>query len=156
MDILLAPPVQPSLPGFPPSGPPEGAGGATIAVTLRPARPGFPLRPRQPVLTIDDHPVPALWGRVTTPVAPGPHEVHVHMPRRRPAPAGVADLTVAALPGQTLELEYRAPACGFMRGALGAPPQRHPGLAALIAVSAAAALLTLCVCLGLIAHALTT
>ena len=154
MHTLPAPPIQPSLPGFPPIEPPRGAGGATIAVTLRSA---FRLRPGRPVLTIDDHPVPAVWGRVTTPVAPGPHEVHVHVPQRVPSRSGVADLTVAAVPGQTLELEYRTPALAFMRrGALGTPPQKHPGLAATIAVLATGALLAVCGCITAIVSIVTS
>jgi hypothetical protein len=36
-------------------------------------------------------------------------------------------------PGQFVELEYRAPLFSFSRGALGPPPQRYPGVGAVIA-----------------------
>ncbi|TDC48478.1 hypothetical protein E1281_24750 [Actinomadura sp. KC345] len=37
-------------------------------------------------------------------------------------------------PGAQLHLEYRAPMVAFMGGALGAPPQKWPGIAAMYVV----------------------
>jgi hypothetical protein len=58
----------------------------------------------------------------------------VHTPYVFPRRAGRADYTVDVAPGQFVELEYRAPMFSFSRGALGPPPQRYPGVGAVIAL----------------------
>ncbi|MFI1993900.1 hypothetical protein [Actinoplanes sp. NPDC020271] len=145
---ILAPPYRPFSPGFPPLDPARGDGGATIAVTMRYAPLAFVLGLFTPVLEIDGKNVPASWGRVTTPVAFGEHHVHVHVPYLLPARIGAAETTVVALPGQTAELEYRAPLLAFLRGALGPPPQRYPGLAVAVLLLIAAMVVAICACLG--------
>ncbi|GIF17235.1 hypothetical protein [Actinoplanes teichomyceticus] len=146
---ILAPPCRPFSPGFPPIDAARGDGGATIAVTMRYAPLAFPLGRFTPVLQIDGRAVPASWGRVTTPVALGEHHVHVHVPYS-PARFGAAEATVVALPDHTAELEYRAPLLAFLRGALGPPPQRYPGLALTVILLIIAVALTLCGCLGVL------
>jgi hypothetical protein len=147
---ILAPPYRPFSPGFPPLDPARGDGGAIIAVTLRYAPLAFLLGLFTPVLEIDGRNVPASWGRVTTPVALGEHHVHVHIPYLLPSRLGTAETTVVALPGRTSELEYRAPLLAFLRGALGPPPQRYPGLALTVALLIVAAVLGICSCVALL------
>ncbi|WP_328469509.1 hypothetical protein OHA21_02025 [Actinoplanes sp. NBC_00393] len=146
----LAPPV---LPGLPPVDTSRGSGGSTIAVTMRYAPLAFLLGLFTPVLEVDGQDVPATWGRVVTSVGLGPHLVHVHVPYLVPARIGTAETTVVAAPGKTVELEYRAPLLSFMGGALGAPPQRYPGLAAAVIMLIFAVVLAVCACLGLILSA---
>ncbi len=146
---ILAPPYRPYSPGFPPLDPARGDGGATIAVTMRYAPLAVVLGLFTPVLEIDGKNVPASWGRVTTPVALGEHHVHVHVPYLLPARIGAAETTVVALPGRTTELEYRAPLLAFLRGALGPPPQKYPGLALAVVLLIVAMVLAICGCLGL-------
>ncbi|GAA2877250.1 hypothetical protein Acy02nite_62760 [Actinoplanes cyaneus] len=146
---ILAPPYRPFSPGFPPLDPARGDGGATIAVTMRYAPLAFVLGLFTPVLQIDGKNVPASWGRVTTPVAFGEHHVHVHVPYLLAARIGTAETTVMALPGRTAELEYRAPLLAFLRGALGPPPQRYPGMALAVVLLIGAMVLGFCTCLGI-------
>lgn len=147
---ILAPPYRPFSPGFPPLDPSSGHGGATIAVTMRYAPLAFVLGMFTPVLEIDGKNVPAGWGRVTTPVALGEHHVHVHVPYLLPSRIGAAETTVVALPGRTSELEYRAPLLAFLRGALGPPPQKYPGLALAVLLLIVAVVLAVCGCLGIL------
>ncbi|MFI1991825.1 hypothetical protein [Actinoplanes sp. NPDC020271] len=114
-------------------------GAATVAVTMRHAPIAFLFGLVKPVLTIDGQRVRATWKRrIVVPVNPGSHLVHVHLPFLVPPRAGRADLPVELAPGQTAALEYRAPLVTFMRGALGASPQRYPGVAAAVAINAVA------------------
>ncbi|GAA2875941.1 hypothetical protein Acy02nite_75980 [Actinoplanes cyaneus] len=139
-----APPVTqllPPAPDFPAtwSTAESGHGTATVAVTMRYAPIAFLFGLVKPVLTIDGQRVRAGWKRrVVVPVDPGSHLVHVHVPFLIPPRAGEADLPVELAPGQSASLEYRAPLVTFMRGALGAAPQRYPGVAAAVAVNAVA------------------
>ncbi|BCY07510.1 hypothetical protein [Actinoplanes sp. L3-i22] len=146
---ILAPPYRPFSPGFPPLDPARGEGGATIAVTMRYAPLAFVLGLFTPVLEIDGKDVPAGWSRVTTPVAFGEHHVHVHIPYLLPSRIGAAETTVVALPGRTAELEYRAPMLAFLRGALGPPPQKYPGLVLAVVLFVVAVVLAVCGCLGI-------
>ena len=120
-------------------------GEAAVSVTMKYSRLGFLLGLFTPVLVIDGQPVPAGWRRpVVTPVRAGQHHVHAHVPYLIPRRIGKADLVVTAMPGQTVDLEYRAPLIVFMRGALGAGPQKYPGLVASIILLALTLLLALC------------
>ncbi|MBB2948729.1 hypothetical protein FB565_008512 [Actinoplanes lutulentus] len=148
-----APPYRPVLPGFPPDDTTRGNGGSTIAVTLRYAPLAFLLGMYTPVLEIDGQSVPASWGRVVTAVALGQHHVHVHVPYLMPNRIGTAETTVLAVSGRTVELEYRAPLLSFLRGNLGVPPQRYPGLAAAVALLLVAVTLLACGCVGLVVNA---
>ncbi|WP_229075978.1 hypothetical protein [Actinoplanes sp. DH11] len=148
-----APPYRPVLPGFPPDDPAHGHGGSTIAVTMRYAPLAFLLGLYTPVLEIDGQGVPATWGRVATAVTLGQHHVHVHVPYLMPSRIGTAETTVLAVAGRTVELEYRAPLLSFLRGNLGVPPQRYPGLVAAVALLVLAVALLLCGCVGLVLSA---
>ncbi|MEU4161525.1 hypothetical protein [Actinoplanes sp. NPDC026670] len=146
---IVAPPYRPSSPGFPPVDSSRRDDGSAIAVTLRHSPLAFLLRLYVPVVEIDGQGVPAYWGRVVQSVALGEHHVHVHVPCLAPSRIGSADTTVVALPGHTVELEYRAPMLSFLRGALGLPPQRYPGAAAAAALLLCATTLAICACIGL-------
>jgi len=87
-----------------------------------------------PVISVNGCPVPARWGRNEVPVPPGRSRVHVHLPSAFPSQVGAADAAVWLRPGETVELEYRAPMWAFSRGALGPAPQKWPGRGALLAV----------------------
>ncbi|MEU4564002.1 hypothetical protein AB0F72_36965 [Actinoplanes sp. NPDC023936] len=150
-----APPYRPVLPGFPPDDTAHGNGGSAIAVTMRYAPLAFLLAMFVPVLEIDGQPVPANWGRVVTSVALGQHHVHVHVPYLMPSRIGVAETTVLAVSGRTVELEYRAPLLSFLHGNLGVPPQRYPGLAAAVALLVLAIVLLGCGCIGIILSAMS-
>ncbi|MEU8664521.1 hypothetical protein [Actinoplanes philippinensis] len=145
----IAPPYRPSSPGFPPVDSSRRDDGSAIAVTLRHAPPAFLLRLYAPVLEIDGQGVPAYWGRVVQSVALGEHHVHVHVPCLPRSRMGAADTTVLAVPGRTVELEYRAPMLSFLRGALGIPPQRYPGAVAAVTLLLLTATLAICGCIGL-------
>ncbi|GGR12716.1 hypothetical protein GCM10010168_33080 [Actinoplanes ianthinogenes] len=120
------------------------AGGAAIAITMRYAPIAFLLGIVKPVLTVDNQPVPAAWKRrIVVPVTAGPHFLHVHVPYLLPRRIGKADLPISVTPGETVSLEYRAPVIAFLRGALGGPPQRYPGLVAAVLLSVVLAVLTL-------------
>jgi len=136
---------------YPPPTPPQpgGAGGA-IAVTLKYHPIAFLLGLFKPQVQLNGHDVANAWGRQVIPVPPGQYHVHVHVPYLIPPRIGVADLSVPVHPGQTVELEYRAPMIAFMKGAMGAPPQKYPGMAASIVLLAVALLLVLCLCGGFI------
>ncbi|MEU4426328.1 hypothetical protein AB0F81_37375 [Actinoplanes sp. NPDC024001] len=118
---------------------------SAVAVTMKYSWLGFLLGLFTPVLEIDGQPVPAGWRRpIVAPVAPGQHHVHVHVPYLMPRRIGKADLIVTAAPGQTVELEYRAPLIVYMRGALGAGPQKYPGLVASVILLVLLMLMALC------------
>jgi hypothetical protein len=121
-----------------------------IAVTLRYHPLAFLLGLFKPQLQLNGYDVGRAWGRVVVPVPPGRHHVHVHVPYLIPPRIGVADLPVVVHPGQVLELEYRAPMIAFMKGALGTPPQKYPGMVASILLMVFAVLVVLCLCGGLI------
>ncbi len=124
-----------------PAGPP---GGAAIAVTAKYFWLGFFLALFKPVITIDGYRVAGGWGRAVVPVAPGQHLVHAHVPYFLPPEMGPADLPVTVQPGQTLELEYRAPLMAFVRGSLGSPPQRYNGAGFTVAILGVVLLLVFC------------
>ena len=129
----------------PPSGPPGGA--TAIAVTAK----FFPLAWFfffiKPKIFLNGQQVAATWGRTVIPVSPGQHQLNIHVPYFLPSEVGPAAMTVAVAPGQTVELEYRAPMWAFSPGSLGAPPQQYNGMLPTIAVFLAA-FGVLCVCCG--------
>ncbi|SDT45180.1 hypothetical protein [Actinoplanes derwentensis] len=151
----IAPPYRPFSPSLPPIDTPHRHGGSAVAVTLRYAPLAFLLRRRTPVLEIDGQGVPAHWGRVVQSVTIGEHHVHVHVPRpaKVSARGGAAETTVIALSGRTVELEYRAPLLSLLGGAIGVPPQRHPGVIGAWILLATVAVLVACGCVGLIMNA---
>lgn len=103
----------------------------------------------KPFISINGQQVPEIkWGRTVIPVQPGQYHLHVHVPYFLPAKVGPADLPVSVMPGQTLELEYRAPAWAFLQGSLGAPPQQYNGMWIQWLVLGISALVIVCCCLG--------
>ncbi|MEU4564354.1 hypothetical protein AB0F72_38730 [Actinoplanes sp. NPDC023936] len=133
----------PDSPGFGWAGQP--AAGSALAVTLRYSPLALLLGLFTPVLAVDGQQVRAGWKRpIVVPLAPGRHHVHVHVPYLLPRRIGKADLDVTVLPGQTTPLEYRAPTIAYLRGALGAPPQKYPGTAATIVLLIFTVLLAFC------------
>lgn len=103
----------------------------------------------KPFVTVNGHPVHAGWGRTVIPVPPGQHHVHVHVPYVLPSQIGKADTMVPVHPGQVVEVEYRAPAIGWLDGSIGPAPQKFRGVAASLALIAVPLVLLLCVCGGL-------
>lgn len=130
----------------PPRGPSNGH--STIAVTAKFMWLAWFFFFIKPKIFVNGRQVAGAWGRTMIPVQPGQHHVHVHVPYFLPSRIGPADLTVPVQPGQTAELEYRAPLWSFSAGSLGPPPQEYKGLVPTIVVSAAA-LLVICFCCAL-------
>jgi len=96
----------------------------------------------KPKIFLNGYEMPAWgWGRAVYPTHPGQYHVHVYLPYWLPSRVGPADFAVAVVPGQFVELEYKAPLFTFSRGALGPPPQRYPGVAATIAIVVAVLIL---------------
>jgi len=120
--------------------------GTAIAVTARFIPLAWIFFFIRPAVAVDAVPVPGSWGRTVLPVGPGPHRVQVYVPYFLPPRVGRAETIISVQPGQTVELEYCAPAWLFARGALGVPPQRYPGLLFLIIVAAAVAVILFCSC----------
>jgi hypothetical protein len=127
--------------------PQQGAPASAIGLTAKFLPLAFFFYFVKPAIEIDGYKVQGAWGRNVVPVQPGRHQVHVHTPYFLPSRVGPADVIVDVLPGQTLELEYRSPLVVFLKGALGAPPQKYPGMVAMIILYAVLALLVLCACL---------
>lgn len=141
---------QPQTPWNPVPPPGYGqAGTAAVAVTTRYSWLTFGFALFKPFLAINGQPVPAAWGRTVVPVPPGQYHVHVHVPYFLPSRVGTAETVVVVHPGQVAELEYRAPAIGWLGGAIGPAPQKHRGLPAAIALLVVPLVLLLCVCGGL-------
>jgi hypothetical protein len=137
-----------------PAGPPSGGG--AIALTLKYNPLVFLLGLFKPTVQVNGHDAAKGWGRQVLPVPPGQYHLHVHVPYWLPPQVGPADLSVTVHPGQTVELEYRAPMIAFMKGALGAPPQKYPGLVVSIVLLAVSLVILLCVCAGIVGAMLST
>lgn len=139
----------PSWPHGAPQPPPQPGGQATIAINCVRGIGGGTLfgatDPKGPTILVNGHQVPAQWGQTVVPVPAGRHHVRVFVPYKFPKEYGPAATTVDVAPGQTVQLEYRAPKFTFSRGALGPPPQRARGIGASLLV-VAAILLVVCVC----------
>ncbi|TDC71795.1 hypothetical protein E1200_00880 [Actinomadura sp. GC306] len=88
----------------------------------------FVYRIWSPVITLNGYRVHGRWGPNALPLPAGHHHLAVHIPYLLPPEIGRAELTVPVEPGRQVHLEYRAPMGAFMRGALGPPPQKWPGL----------------------------
>ena len=121
---------------------------SAIAVTTKYHWMTFVLGLTKPFVAINGHRVPTVWGRTVIPVPPGQHGVHVHVPYILPPEIGVAETVVPVHPGQTVEVEYRAPAIAWLGGSIGPAPQKHRGMAAAIALTVVPLLLLLCLCGG--------
>ncbi|MFI0352295.1 hypothetical protein [Actinomadura sp. 9N407] len=81
-----------------------------------------------PVVTLNGQRVPANWGPNALVLPPGHYQLGIHIPYLLPPEIGRAGASVPLQPGAQVHLEYRAPLATFMQGALGAAPQKWPGL----------------------------
>ncbi len=131
-----APPQQPG-PYGPPAEPQAAPGGqAAVELTARYPTLGFVYALFSPKVTVNGYRMPAAWGRNLYTVPPGQHRIDVHV-NYFGFPVGKASTAVPAWPGPPVQLEYRVPWITFIGGALGPPPQQHPGrLAAALLVVA--------------------
>ncbi|HKT03893.1 MAG TPA: hypothetical protein VJT31_30550 [Rugosimonospora sp.] len=131
---------------YPPYQQPAGNGSA-IALTTKFFPLAFIFFFIKPFVSLNGQQLPQSgWGRTVIPVPPGQHQLHVHTPYFLPPQLGPADLTVPVAPGQTVELEYRAPAFAFSPGALGAPPQKYNGMWVTWVALGLVALIIICCC----------
>jgi hypothetical protein len=134
--------------------PQEQQPGSGIALTTKFNPLAFMLGLFKPVIEINGQRAANAWGRQVIPLQPGQYQVHVHVPYLWRV--GPADLPVNVYPGQLVELEYRAPLVAFIGGAMGAPPQKWPGLTLTIIMFVIVGILFLCVCGGIIVAALNS
>ena len=133
------PPQQPQPGGY---GQPGGhqwagyapAGQGQVLVDIKHHPLAFIYSFRSPVITLNGQRVRGSWGPNALPLPPGHHQLGVHVPYLLPPEVGHAWATVPVQPGAQVHLEYRAPMVAFMGGALGAPPQKWPGIAAMYVV----------------------
>ncbi len=136
--------------------PPAGGGGSAIALTLKYMPLAFLFGLFKPVVEINGQAAGVrAWGRQVIPVPPGQYHLHVHVPYLLPSKIGNADVPLSVGPGQTAELEYRAPTIAFLNGALGAQPQKYPGIVASYILMAVSLVILLCVCGGIVVGALS-
>ena len=124
----------------------QQGGGAAIALTTKFIPLAWIFSFIKPNVSVDGQPVAAAWGRTVIPVSPGHHRLDVHVPYFLPPRVGPAETVFTVQPGQTVELEYRAPAWAFSRGSLGAPPQKYNGMGLLIAIMVIAVFFVFCAC----------
>jgi hypothetical protein len=137
-------------PQQPPQQPYSQQPGGAIALTAKYHWMAFMLGLFKPVVELNGHPAANTWGRQVIPLAPGQYHVHVHVPYFLPPRLGSADLPVTVYPGQTVELEYKAPLAVFFKGALGTPPQKYPGAVLQIILLVFVLFIILCVCGGVL------
>ncbi|HEX5203601.1 hypothetical protein ACFQS1_34635 [Paractinoplanes rhizophilus] len=133
-------------PQQPPQQPYSQQPGGAIAITLKYHWMAFMLGLFKPVVELNGHPAANAWGRQVIPVPAGQYHLHVHVPYFLPPRLGAADLPVNVYPGQTVELEYKAPLAVFFKGALGTPPQKYPGVVLQIILLVFVLFIILCVC----------
>jgi hypothetical protein len=152
-EITLTTPYPPQPPGYPPGFPPGGypsggypGGGSAIRVNTKFFPLAFLFLLVKPNVTIDGQPAVAAWGNNVFPVAPGQHYVHVHTPYFLPPRVGPADLAVSVGPGQTADLEYKAPLVVWSKGSLGPPPQKYNGAWFLWLMLGILVLILICCC----------
>lgn len=131
-------PQQPQQPGGP-------GGQSAIAVTTKFMWLSWFFFFIKPKLFVNGHEVAAVWGRNVIPMPPGQHHLQVYVPYFLPSKVGPAELAVPVQPGQTAELEYRAPLWAFSAGSLGPPPQKYNGMGITIGIMVAA-IVVICLC----------
>ncbi|MFI6479694.1 hypothetical protein ACIBH1_17305 [Nonomuraea sp. NPDC050663] len=102
----------------------------------------------KPRLFLNNQPVPVRWGRNVIPVVPGQHHLAMHVPYM--GRIGHAGGPLRMMPGDTVELEYRAPLTMFNAGALGPAPQQWPGSTAMIVFYAVQAGMAVLILLGVL------
>jgi hypothetical protein len=125
----------------------QPGGGTGIALTTKFFPLSFLLLFFKPKVIINGMEIPGSWGRSMIPLPPGQHHLHIHVPYFLPSRIGPADVQVPVHPGQTVEVEYRAPVWAFSAGSMGAPPQKYNGMPILYALLAVSVVLILCSCL---------
>ncbi len=129
--------------------PPAAPGGSAIAVTTKFIPLAFILYFFKPKVVLNGHELPQQgWGRQVIPVQPGQYHLEVYTPYFLPPKVGQSALDVPVAPGQTVELEYKVPAVVFMKGSLGAPPQKYNGLWVLWLMLGLVGLFIVCCCLS--------
>ncbi|MEU4242316.1 hypothetical protein [Actinoplanes sp. NPDC026619] len=132
----------------------QASQGSGISLTTKYNWMTFLLALFKPVIEINGQRVGNTWGQQFIPLQPGQYQLHVHVPYLWKL--GSADLPVNIYAGQVVELEYRAPVIAFIGGALGAPPQKWPGMVVMIILYAVIGVLFLCVCGGVVVAALSS
>jgi hypothetical protein len=141
-----AQPQQPQW-GAPP--PPQAGGpGGAIALDLKYSPVLFTLGLFKPRVEINGQEVARGWGRQLIPVPAGQYYLHVHVKYLFPSRIGNADLPVAVYPGQTVELEYRAPAAIYFGGSLGPAPQKYNGMVFTVIMLVIGLVVLVCACGG--------
>ncbi len=105
----------------------------------------FMLAGFRPKASINGHEMPLAWGDNVIPAPPGRHEITVHVPYLWKF--GKATTTVDNTAGAP-SVHYAAPVWTWQRGAIGAGPQKHPGLTAAYVVYGAILALALLCCIG--------
>jgi hypothetical protein len=129
--------------------PPAQPGGSAIAVTTKFIPLAFILYFFKPKVVLNGHELPQQgWGRQVIPVQPGQYHLEVYTPYFLPPKVGQSAVDVPVAPGQTVELEYKVPAVVFMKGSLGAPPQKYNGLWVLWVMLGVVGLFIVCCCLS--------
>ncbi|GAA2589019.1 hypothetical protein GCM10010435_79390 [Winogradskya consettensis] len=126
----------------------QGAPGGAIAITTKYFWLAFLMGLFKPEISFNGQIVAKAWGRTVVPVPAGQHHVHVHVPYLIPSRIGNADQGVTVRPGETVEIEYKAPTIAFLGGALGTPPQKFPGMVATWIMLGVALFIILCACGG--------
>jgi hypothetical protein len=125
-------------PGYPEQQghPQQGGGQAQLVLDLKYFPLAFIFALIKPKVVLNGHQINAQWGHNTFPLPAGQHHVHVHVPYFLPSQVGPADLQLPLQPGQTAQVEYRAPLFAFARGAMGPSPQPWNGMGITIALVA--------------------
>ncbi|MGP4024175.1 hypothetical protein [Actinomadura sp. 3N407] len=104
------------------------AGQGQLVVDIKAHPLAFIYRFWSPVITLNGQRFPGRWGPNALALPPGHHQLGIHIPYFLPPEIGRAGATVPVEADRQVHLEYRAPLVAFMQGALGAAPQKWPGL----------------------------
>ncbi|WP_280303416.1 hypothetical protein [Nocardia neocaledoniensis] len=96
----------------------------------------------KPKIFVNGQPVPhARWGQTHVPVGPGQYHVRVVTPWL--SEMGPAEMQVPVGQGPGSKIYYKPPAVIFLKGAIGAEPQKTPGMLFMVLPFAALALVFL-------------
>jgi hypothetical protein len=127
------PPQQPSPGGYGQPGQYQPAGHTAaeqgqLVIDIKHHPMAFIYRAWSPVITLNGQRLTGRWGPNALMLPPGHHQLGIHIPYLLPPEIGRAGATVPVQADRQVHLEYRAPMVAFMQGALGAAPQKWPGL----------------------------
>lgn len=86
-----------------------------------------------PLLWIDQWPVPVRYGQQIIPVAPGRHWIRAQT-RSLIMTYGLAQQEIVVAPGQYVELYYAQPMVTFVEGSMGHTPQKPQAKGCLLAI----------------------